>query len=177
VTPADPAPTIRAARDDDLASIASIYAHYVEHTYITFELEAPSVQTWAQEWRAARAAGYPWLVAQAGDRVVGYATCSAFNRKPAYRSTVATTIYLGEARVGRGLGRGLYAALLERAAESFHLAAAGIALPNPRSVALHERLGFARVGVFEEVGHKLGGWRDVGWWQLRLDGRPPGAGA
>jgi phosphinothricin acetyltransferase len=170
MTATDAALRIRAVRDDDLPAIASIYAHYVEHTYITFELAAPSLKDWTEKRAAARAAGHPWLVADIGERggVVGYATCSTFNPKPAYRSTVETTIYLAEPAVGQGIGRPLYEALLAEAAGPFHVALAAIALPNPRSVALHERLGFTAVGVLEEVGHKLGAWRDVGWWQRRL---------
>jgi phosphinothricin acetyltransferase len=168
MTAADAARRIRAFSEGDLPAIASIYAHYVERTYVTFELDPPSLDAWTDRHRAARSSGHPWLVADGEDGVVGYAMCSTFNPKPAYRSTVETTIYLAEPAVGQGIGRPLYEALLREAAASFHVALAAIALPNPRSVALHERLGFTAVGVLEEVGHKLGAWRDVGWWQRRL---------
>ncbi len=103
-----------------------------------------------------------------GGELLGYASTSKFGEKPAYRSTIEMTIYLREDARGRGIGRPLYELALREAARSFHLAVAGITLPNEASVALHEQLGFTRIGVFEEVGHKLGHWRDVGWWQLRL---------
>lgn len=159
---------LRAARAEDLDAIAAIYAHYVENTYITFELESPSAEEMRVRWDAGRAAGRPWLVAESGDEVLAYAYAGEWNRRPAYASTVETTIYVRVDAVGRGIGRVLYEQLLAEAAGSFHLAVAGIALPNDASVALHEKLGFERVGVFEEVGHKLGAWRDVGWWQRRL---------
>ncbi|PZR68110.1 MAG: hypothetical protein DLM63_05035 [Solirubrobacterales bacterium] len=160
---------IRPACAGDLETIASIYAHYVEQTYITFDLQAPSARAWKEKWKAACAAGYPWMVRERNGVVVGYATAAEFRPKPAYRSTAETTIYMDRAAVGQGLGRALYAAeLRELSQRDFHLATAGITLPNPASVILHEALGFTAVGVFEEVGHKLDGWRDVGWWQLRL---------
>jgi phosphinothricin acetyltransferase len=161
---------IRAAREGDLESIAAIYAHYVEHTAATFDLEPGSIESWRARWEAAREDDRPWLVSEADGAVCGYVSTSEFRPKPAYGSTLETTIYLRPDQVGHGLGRPLYEAALRAAAQrGFHLAVAGITLPNAGSVALHEALGFTRVGVFEEVGHKLGAWHDVGWWQLRLD--------
>jgi L-amino acid N-acyltransferase YncA len=162
---------IRAATEDDLAAVAGLYAHYVEHTSITFDLEAPGVEAWREKLHAAAAAGHPWLVADAGGTLAGYATASSFRPKAAYGRTVETTIYLAPGAGGAGLGRRLYGALLEAvAAAGFHLAVAGVTLPNPASVALHERLGFVPVGTFREVGRKHGSWHDVGWWQRPLAG-------
>lgn len=159
---------IRPVTEADLGAIASIYAYYVEHTFVTFDLEVPAVEDWETGWRAARGDGHPWLVTELEGSVVGYVKTSAFRPKPAYRSTIETTIYLDRQTVGRGFGRPLYEAALLEASRSFHVAVAGIALPNPGSVALHEALGFERVGVFAQVGHKLGAWRDVEWWQRLL---------
>jgi phosphinothricin acetyltransferase len=159
----------RAAEVGDLAAIAAIYAHYVENTVITFDLEPPSAAAWRAKWDAAQAGGHRWFVADsAGGELLGYVSTSEFRERLAYRSTIETTIYLREDARGRGIGRPLYELALREAAQSFHLAVAGITLPNEASVALHERLGFTPVGVFEEVGHKFGAFRDVGWWQLRL---------
>ena len=159
---------LRAADVGDLAAIAAIYAHYVENTVITFDLEPPSADAWQANWDAAQSGGYPWFVAESDGELLGFASASEFKARRAYRSTVETTIYLREDARGRGIGRSLYELALREAARSFHLAVAAITLPNEASVALHERLGFTRVGVFEEVGHKFGEFRDVGWWQLRL---------
>jgi len=162
--------TIRPAEGADLPAIADIYAHYVEHTVVTFDLEAPDLAAWERRWGAAAKAGYPWWVAVLDGECSGYLTAAEFRPKPAYGRTVETTIYLAPEATGRGLGGALYeVALPELGRRGFHLATAGITLPNPASVALHERHGFTPVGVFEEVGYKLGGWRDVGWWQRRLD--------
>jgi len=150
----------------DLGTVAAIYAHYVEHSYATFDLEVPTAADWWTRWEGARALGQPWLIREDG---AGYAIAATFNVRPGWRSTVSTAIYVRPERTGEGLGRPLYAALLDAAAErGFHVAVAGIALPNASSVALHEGLGYAPVGVMHEVGHKLGAWRDVGYWQRRL---------
>ena len=159
---------LRSAEARDLDAIGEIYRHYVEQTAITFDLEPPSSAAWLQRFEDARAAGRPWLVAEDAGVIVGYVSTSEFRPRAAYRSTIETTIYLRPQACGRGIGTALYGRALEEAARSFHLAVAGITLPNAASVALHERLGFRPVGVFEEVGHKLGAWHDVGWWQLRL---------
>lgn len=160
----------RAPTEGDLPTLARIYAHYVQGTYATFDLEPPSSSTWRARWEEAKRSGHPWLVAEVDDAVIGYATTSPHRAKPAYGTTVEATIYLDPHATGRGLGRPLYRDTLRAAAERFHVVVAGIALPNPASVALHEALGFTAVGVFEEVGCKFGAWRDVGWWQLRLGG-------
>jgi phosphinothricin acetyltransferase len=160
--------TTRPASERDLPAIAAIYRHYVEHTFITFDLDAPSLEEWQARLADARVAGYPWVVLEQDDGVAGYAITSTFRPKAAYRSTVESTIYLRPELTGQGLGRPLYETLLREAARTFHLAVAVIALPNPASASFHERIGFEPVGVLNEVGHKLGAWRDVGWWQLRL---------
>jgi len=159
----------REAGEADLEAIAAVHAHYVEGTVATFDVEPLPVEGWREKWSAGRDADHPWLVAEEGGEVVGFAYCGPFRPKAAYRPTVETTIYLESGAVGRGIGRSLYAELLgEAARRGFHLAVAGITLPNEASLALHAGLGFTEVGVFSEVGHKLGEWRDVGWWQLRL---------
>ncbi|HEX2015828.1 MAG TPA: GNAT family N-acetyltransferase [Solirubrobacteraceae bacterium] len=164
-----PAPAIRPAELADLGAVGEIYAHYVRHTFVTFDLEPPTPGDWRASWRAAQRDRHPWWVAEAGNEVLGFLSTSAFRPKAAYRPTVETTIYLAPEAAGQGLGTALYEVGLPRLTElGFHRATAGIALPNPASVALHERMGFTLVGVFDEVGHKLGGWRDVGWWRRAL---------
>ena len=158
---------MRPVEPADLAGIATIYAHYVERTYATFDLEVPTEADWHTRFEGAQALGHPWVICDDG---AGYALSATFNVRPAWRTTISTSIYLDPGQRGRGLGRPLYAALLDAAAaRGFHVAVAGIALPNDASVALHERLGYERVGVMREVGHKLGAWHDVGYWQRRLE--------
>jgi phosphinothricin acetyltransferase len=160
---------IRAATAGDLPAIAAIHAHYAEHTVMTFDVEPLGEAKWRAKWDEDVAMNRPWLVTEEDGEVLGYVTTSNFRPKVAYDSTAETSIYMRPADVGRGLGRPMYAeALDELGRRGFHVAAAGITLPNAPSVALHEALGFESVGVFTEIGHKQGAWRDVQWWQRRL---------
>ena len=167
----EPAFTIRQAAVADAAAIRAIYAPVVAETAISFEAVVPSVAEMAE--RIARTLeGYPYLVAQCAGRegqVLGYAYAGPHRARAAYRHSVDVTAYVAEAARGRGVGKALYGALLAALAEQgFHAAFAGIALPNDASLALHRSVGFEEVGVYREVGFKLGRWHDVSWWQRLL---------
>lgn len=160
---------VRPTAEADLDAIAGIYAHYVRTSAVTFHTEAPPAEDWRRRLLAAEETGHPWLVSEVQEEVVGFAYASTFRPREAYALTTETTVYLHPDAVGRRFARPLYEQLLDEAAErGFHLAVAGITLPNEASVALHEGIGFEPVGVFREVGHKLGAWHDVGWWQRAL---------
>jgi phosphinothricin acetyltransferase len=159
----------------DAAAIAAIYAPSVHAGVASFEAEPPG----EEEMRRRIADGareYPWLVAERDGAIAGYAYGARHRTRAAYRWTVEVTAYVDEARRRSGVGRELYEALLPLLArQRLHLAVAGITLPNPGSVALHEAVGFQPVGVYREIGHKFGEWHDVGWWQafLRAAGERP----
>ncbi|RZS80107.1 phosphinothricin acetyltransferase [Motilibacter rhizosphaerae] len=109
----------------------------------------------------------PWLVAEREGEVVGFAYAAAHRARAAYRWSVDVSVYLHDSERRRGTGRALYTRLLpEVRALRYVSVYAGIALPNPGSVGLHESFGFVPVGVYRNVGWKHGQWRDVGWWQL-----------
>ncbi len=159
---------IRSATPDDAARIAAIYNHYVANTVISFEEEAVSESEMKARIARGLAAG-PWLVAEVDGAVVGYAYAAPWSARTGYRNSVETTVYVALSHAGKGLGSELYRALIERLkSQGFHCALAVIALPNPGSVALHEKLGFRKVGELMEVGFKLGRWVNVGYWQLLL---------
>lgn len=162
---------IRPAETRDAGAIAAIYNHYVMHTLVTFEEQACSVEAMAARIRDSRSMALPWLVAQddAGC-VVGYAYASRWGGRCSYRHSLEITVYLAHQSVAQGWGSRLYQALFaELAAGSTHVLIAGIALPNPESIALHEKFGMEKVAHFKEVGRKMGQWVDVAYWQVTLD--------
>ncbi len=167
--------TIRSADPhSDAAACAAIYTPYVESGATSFEEEPPGAARFAERI-ADTATNYPWLVAECGGEVVGFSYACPHRARPAYRWAVEVSVYVAAEGQRRGHGRTLYLELIERLRKQrFHVACAGITLPNDASVALHESLGFVAVGVYRRIGWKDGSWRDVGWWQLEL--QPPGAG-
>jgi L-amino acid N-acyltransferase YncA len=164
---------VRPATRADSAAIAEIYRPYVEDGVVSFEEVAPTANEF--ERRMAAEPRLPWLVALRGDRVVGYAYACVHHPRAAYRWGVDVSVYLDATEVGRGIGRVLYDRLLAAVRDLGYVTAyAGIALPNPASVGLHESFGFTLVGVYRDVGYKRGRWHDVGWWQLALVDPPLG---
>ncbi len=163
--------SIRTAAEADRAPILEIYNHYVRETPITFDLEPFSVEArrpWFEQFKSD--GPHRLLVAEDGAELLGYACSHRFRVKPAYDVSVEATVYLHPERLGRGTGTRLYQALFDLLADQdVHRAYAGITLPNERSIELHERFGFRRVGVFEEVGRKFGRYWDVQWFEKRLE--------
>lgn len=160
----------------DSGACATIYAPYVAGAATSFEEEPPDADDFAQRIERVSST-HPWLVAERDGVVAGFAYAAPHRARPAYRWTAETSVYVGDGHQGMGVGRELYTALtglLRR--QGLHVALAGITLPNAASVALHEALGFERIGVYRRIGFKAGAWRDVSWWQLVLggdDGREP----
>jgi len=166
------APEIRIANAGDGAAVAAVYRPYVEDSAISFETDPPDAVEMTKRIETTLQR-YPWLVCLDGADVVGYAYASEHKTRAAYRWAADVSVYLRHDVHRRGLGRGLYTALFSLlVAQNLVNAYAGITLPNPKSVGLHEALGFRRVGVYERVGFKSGSWRDVGWWQLALQPWP-----
>ena len=161
------ATSVRPARSDDGEALARIYNHYVLNTCVTFETDAVTAGDMAARIRETLDAGLPWLLAEGPDGApLGYAYASRWKGRCAYRHTVESTVYLDAGAVGRGIGQPLYGALLDAIrACGMHAVIGGIALPNARSIALHERLAFHKVAHFEQVGRKQDRWIDVGYWQ------------
>ncbi|MFD0359498.1 GNAT family N-acetyltransferase [Streptomyces sp. NPDC127110] len=161
---------IRPGVEDDLEELTRIYNHYVIETPITFDVK-PFTPEQRRPWLLAHPPSGPHrlLVAEEGGKLLGYATSSAFRPKPAYATSVETSVYLAPEHVGRGAGGLLYTSLFEELEqEDVHMALAGIAMPNEPSQRLHERFGFRHVGTFEQVGRKFGRFWDVSWYQKTI---------
>ncbi len=159
---------LRAATAHDAARCAEIYAPFVTESWVSFELEAPDAAEMARRI-ASYGASHGWLVAEMGGQVAGYVYASAHRTREAYQTSCDVAIYVDPAFARQGVGKALYGELLPGLkARGFHAAFAGIALPNAGSIALHEAMGFESLGIYREVGWKIGGWRDVGWWQRLL---------
>jgi L-amino acid N-acyltransferase YncA len=161
---------IRPAVAADAAAIAAIYNHYILTTTISFEEDAVDAGEIPKRMDAVQTASLPYLVAEEGGVVTGYAYATPWRARRAYRSSVETSVYVQDGLHMRGIGSALYRVVLAQLAhDGYHLAIAGIAQPNNASVALHEKLGFEKVAHFREVGCKFGQWVDVAYWQLILN--------
>lgn len=159
---------IRLARPEDGAACAAIYAPFVRDTWVSMETKVPDAAEMSRRI-SKTLPSYPWLIAEGEGDVAGYAYASRHREREGYRWSVDVTIYLAERWRGRGVGRMLYPALFDALRrQGFRSAWAGIALPNPASEGLHAAMGFERVGVYRDAAWKLGGWRDVAWWGLKL---------
>ena len=160
--------TIRLAAPADAAAIAAIYAPFCTNTSITFETVALSTEAMAERMRGL-GKKYPWLVMEVDGVVAGYAYAAPYHERAAFLWSTVVSVYIDERHRRTGVGRDLYRSLFAvLRLQGFVHAIAGITLPNEPSVRLHEALGFKLIGIYPQVGFKLGDWRDVGWWQLPL---------
>ena len=160
---------IRAATEADAKSVQTIYAPFCKaDNTVSFEVTIPTL-TEIQERVQRISSQYPWLVCEAGGAVLGYAYACAHRERAAYRWAVDAAVYIAEGKRRSGIGRALYTSLFKiLVLQGYFKVYAGITLPNPGSVGLHEAVGFTPVGVYRKVGYKAGAWRDVGWWALSL---------
>jgi len=160
---------IRPVRVEDAGAICSIYNHYVENSICTFEQRLIPCEEMRVRIRNINAK-YPYLVWEERYGVInGYAYINTWKERVAYRFSAEVSVYIKDELRGRGMGRQLMESLLEEVRKTeIHSLVSGISLPNDPSVALHEKLGFVKIGQFREIGNKLGKWVDVGYWELIL---------
>ena len=162
--------TLRPSTEADLAAIQAIYAHAVEHGTGTFETEVPSVEEMGRRRQEVLGRQLPWLVAERGGELLGYAYANYFRPRLAYRFCVEDSIYLAPTAQGQGVGRLLLAELIARceaAGARQMLAVIGDAA-NAGSVGVHTALGFTHTGVLKSAGWKFGRWLDVVLMQRAL---------
>lgn len=160
---------IRKVSNSDIDSIVRIYNHYIATTTISFEEQPVSTEEMTNRVESVLSLGLPWIVLEQDGEVRGYAYANQWKARSAYRYTVEPSIYVAHEMTGKGVGRALYGELLEMLKGAGYKNAVGtIALPNQSSVALHERMGFKKVGEFNNIGFKFEQPISVGYWQLEL---------
>ena len=160
---------IRVATPSDAKSILDIYAPYIRDTSLTFETEVPTyddfavrIQTYLDNW--------PWLVCELDGKIAGYAYASRYRERTAYQWSVECSVYIHDDYLRSGIASELYTALFAFLKyQGYNNVYAVINLPNDRSVAFHEKLGFTYFATYENVGYKLGKWKNVGWWQKKIN--------
>ena len=157
-----PPPIIRPSAAPDIAAAQRIYAHHVLHGLASFEVEPPSVAEMARRRQVVLDGGYPYLVAECGGEVVGYAYAGAYRTRPAYRYTAENSVYIRHDCVGQGIGRALLSELIplcEKAGLRQLIAVIGDSA-NTASIELHRRAGFVEIGTIRAAGWKFGRWVD-----------------
>jgi len=163
---------IRSIERSDAEAVREIYAPFVSDSATSFEAEPPDAPAIEQRIRELKDR-YPWLVFEADDKVLGYAYASPHRARQAYQWCAEVSVYIHSLARGCGVGRALYVSLFEMLRRQGYVNVyAGITLPNPASVGLHQSLGFVPVGVYSRVGFKFGKWHDVAEFQLRLSEAP-----
>ena len=161
---------IRPGIFSDLPRLTEIYNHYILNTNIAFDTEEMTVDDY-RPWfdKYSETGPYRLMVAELDGKVVGSAGSRQYRDHPAFVETVEFGIYLNSSAHGKGIGKKLYSALFEALKEEqIHLVVAGVALPNPASVALHKSMGFTEVGVFDQYAQKHGQYISSMWLQKRV---------
>lgn len=159
---------MRLANEGDVERILAIYAPFVTDTVVSFETVVPSLESFRERFNEI-CKTYPWLVYEVDGIIAGYAYASSHRSRCAYGWSADVTVYVDPKFQRMNIGRSLYSHLFEiLRQQGFYNALAGIALPNPGSIGLHEAMGFTKVGVYKNIGYKHSMWHDVVWYQLEL---------
>lgn len=161
---------VREARCDDAQAIAAIYAHHVLHGTASFDTVPPDVNSWRTKLAEIGAKGWPFLVVERDERVIGYAYAAQFRDRPAYAETCENSVYISAHDMGCGIGTALLTALVERSTlVGFRQMIAVIGGGEPASIALHEKLDFVHAGRMRAVGRKFGRLLDTVYMQKALE--------
>ncbi len=159
---------IRLICETDTQSVLDIYKYYVDHTIISFEYNAPTHDEYLQRIKT-NTEKYPWLVCLHKNNIIGFAYGSTHRYRTAYQWSPESTIYLAPNFHTKGIGRVLYETLFSLLKlQGYYNVFAGVGLPNDKSVGFHRALGFEEIGVFKNIGYKLGNWHHTHWFQLTL---------
>lgn len=159
---------IRLIDEKDASEVLKIYAYYVEHTHVSFEYTAPHEDVFLTRIQSTLVE-FPWLVCLHNNKVIGYAYAHKHRLREAYQWSPESTIYLAPDFHTKGIGRILYKTLFALLKlQGYQNVFAGVALPNEKSVGIHQRMGFEEIGIFKAVGYKMGKWYNTQWFQLNL---------
>lgn len=160
--------TIRLATIADAEATLSVYAPYVLHSSATFEYEVPKMDEFKKKIEKITAQ-YPWLVCECDGGIVGYAYGSMHRDRTAYQWSPEATVYLDERFHRKGIARVLYSALFEMLKmQGYYTAFAGVLATNEKSVEFHRAMGFEDIGLFKNIGYKLGEWHTNLWMQYEI---------
>jgi L-amino acid N-acyltransferase YncA len=162
---------IRDAVLGDAAAIADLFGYFAQSSSVTFETAPLPADEWGRRVRSLAASGHPFLAAEIGGDLVGFAYASPWRPKPAYRHSVEDTLYVSPDHHGRGVGKALLEMLIARcrAAGFRTMIAVIVRSGGDASVRLHRGLGFTEVGSLRNVGYKFGEWIDTTLMQLDLE--------
>ena len=154
---------IRPVTIEDAEAVLNIYKPYIETTAITFETSIPAIEDFISRIKT-NTEKYPWLVAEDNENIIGYAYASKHREREAYQWCVESSVYVLEEYHRKGIAKELYSKLFDILQQCGYVNVyAGITLPNPKSHSFHTKMGFEPVGIYKNIGYKLGKWHDVEW--------------
>lgn len=159
--------TFRFATEKDSAALLQIYGQYLD-TAVTFEYCLPTEEEFAERIRSI-GSDYPYLVCEEKEKIIGYAYAHCHMERAAYQWNAELSVYLDGSCTSRGIGSRLYQALFEMLRlQNVKTVYGCVTVPNERSEALHEKLGFSRIGTYCLAGYKNGAWHDVCWFEKQI---------
>jgi phosphinothricin acetyltransferase len=159
---------IRLIEQTDAQATLNIYAPYVQQTAVSFEYEVPTIQEWEKRIET-YSNDCPWLVCEQQGKVVGYAYAGKHRSRVAYAWSAELAVYILEQFHGFGIAAALYKTLFDLLRlQGYVNALAGVTIPNAKSENFHLKMGFEDVGIYKNVGYKIGDWHSTRWFQLAL---------
>jgi phosphinothricin acetyltransferase len=160
---------LRIADVRDAADMVQIYAPFIRSSGITQEIEVPSTEAFAERVKTTLIER-PWIVCDVDGMLAGYAYAGKHRERSGYQWCTEPSVYVDEKFHRSNIATALYTALFEILKKQHYVNAyAVITLPNPQSVAFHEKFGFTYLTTFKRIGFKLGKWHDVGWWEKQVN--------
>lgn len=160
--------TYRLANKNDVKYILDIYAPYITDTIVSFEVEVPSIDEFEKRFETI-SDEYPYIVCENKEKIIGFAYAHRYMDRSAYQWDAELSIYIDHTFQGKSIGQELYMKLFKLLKLQNVINVYGcVTSPNPRSEALHLKLGFSKIGIFHNTGFKLNQWIDVVWFEKTI---------